>query len=128
MNNFPNATGGLEIPLYKLLPSRESVSPAHSEGLVGSFSSVGLPDYSNTLTKGARNFIYDVYFYWSTIGYSQALEFDINQFVGEKGTSTAMSTEGGFRPVCPAGQKLGTTSKSRYRGLLEEICSTTPSL
>ena len=52
--------------------------------LVGSYSSVGLPDYSNTLTKGARNFIYDVYFYSGTISYSQALEFDINQFTGGK--------------------------------------------
>ena len=53
--------------------------------LVGSFSSVGLPDYNNTLTKGAHNFIYDVYFYASNIGYSQALEFDINQFLGARG-------------------------------------------
>jgi hypothetical protein len=53
--------------------------------LVGSFSTVGLPDYSNTLTNGARNFIYDLYFYSSTISYSQALEFDINQFTGGKG-------------------------------------------
>jgi hypothetical protein len=50
--------------------------------LVGSFSSQGLPDYSNTLTKGARNFIYDVWFYANNISYSQALEFDINQFFG----------------------------------------------
>jgi hypothetical protein len=53
--------------------------------LVGSFSSVGLPDYNHTLTSGARNFIYDVYFYANNIGYSQALEFDINQFTGGKG-------------------------------------------
>jgi hypothetical protein len=56
-----------------------------NDHLVGSFSTQGLPDYSNTLTKGARNFIYDVYFYSSTISYSQALEFDINQFLGGKG-------------------------------------------
>ncbi|HET8826721.1 MAG TPA: hypothetical protein VFM77_16390, partial [Terriglobales bacterium] len=56
-----------------------------NDHLVGSFSTQGLPDYSNTLTKGARNFIYDVYFYASNIGYSQALEFDINQFLGSAG-------------------------------------------
>src|SRR5438034_828213 len=53
--------------------------------LIGSFSSVGLQDYSNKITNGARNFIYDVYFYSSTMSYSQALEFDINQFLGSKG-------------------------------------------
>jgi hypothetical protein len=50
--------------------------------LVGSFSSQGLPDYSHTLTNNAHNFIYDVYFYAYNISYSQALEFDINQFTG----------------------------------------------
>jgi len=53
-----------------------------NDHLVGSFSSQGLPDYSHTLTNNAHNFIYDVYFYASNIGYSQALEFDINQFTG----------------------------------------------
>ena len=52
--------------------------------LVGSFSSVGLPDYSHTITNNVHNFVYDVYFYASNIGYSQALEFDINQFMGGK--------------------------------------------
>lgn len=52
--------------------------------LVGSFSSQGLPDYSHYLTNNAHNFIYDVWFYASNIGYSQALEFDINQFMGSK--------------------------------------------
>jgi hypothetical protein len=53
--------------------------------LVGSFSSQALPDYSNTLTNNAHNFIYDVYFYAQNISYSQALEFDINQFTQGKG-------------------------------------------
>lgn len=52
--------------------------------LVGSFSSVGLPDYSHTITNNVHNFIYDLYFYASNINYSQALEFDINQFTGSK--------------------------------------------
>src|SRR6476620_10695347 len=42
--------------------------------LIGAFSSVGLPDSNNTLTNGARNFIYDVYFYSTAIANSQALE------------------------------------------------------
>ena len=53
--------------------------------LIGAFSSVGLPDSNNTLTNGARNFIYDVYFYSTAIANSQALEFDINQFTSGKG-------------------------------------------
>jgi len=53
--------------------------------LVGSFSSQGLPDYNNTLTNNAHNFIYDVYFYAKNLSYSEALEFDINQFTKGKG-------------------------------------------
>ncbi len=48
--------------------------------IVGSFSSQGLPDYSNTITNNVHNFIYDVYFYATSVSYSQAVEFDINQF------------------------------------------------
>jgi hypothetical protein len=51
---------------------------------VGSFSSQGLPDYSHTLTNGAHNFKYEAYFYTSSLSSSQALEFDINQFMGTK--------------------------------------------
>ncbi len=50
--------------------------------LVGNFSSQGLPDLSNTLVPKLHNFVYDVYFYAKNISYSQALEFDINQFTG----------------------------------------------
>jgi hypothetical protein len=52
--------------------------------LVGSFSSQGLPDSSHTLVPKLHNFVYDVYFYAKTLSYSQALEFDINQFTGGK--------------------------------------------
>lgn len=55
-----------------------------NDHLVGSFSSQGLPDNSHTLTNSAHNFIYDVYFYTSGLAYAQALEFDINQFMGSK--------------------------------------------
>ena len=49
--------------------------------LIGDFSSQGLPDYNHTLVPTIHNFIYDVYFYVQDVGASQALEFDINQFV-----------------------------------------------
>ena len=52
--------------------------------LIGDFSSQGLPDYSKTLVPSLSNFTYDVYFWIGNTGDSQALEFDINQFVGGK--------------------------------------------
>jgi hypothetical protein len=52
--------------------------------LIGSFSSLGLPDYSHTLTASLHSFTYDVYFWISKASVSQALEFDINQFTGGK--------------------------------------------
>jgi hypothetical protein len=85
--------------------------------LIGSFSTVGLPDYKNTLTNGARNFIYDLYFYSSTISYSQALEFDINQFTGGKGYI--------WGHEC---RIAGGHEWDFYSGLREETCFTSPSL
>src|SRR5215469_4978121 len=52
--------------------------------LIGDFSSQGLPDTSKTLVPSLHNFTYDVYFWVGNTGNSQALEFDINQFVGGK--------------------------------------------
>jgi hypothetical protein len=49
--------------------------------LIGDFSSRGLPDTSHTIVPNVHNFTYDVYFYATNIGASEALEFDINQFV-----------------------------------------------
>jgi len=49
--------------------------------LIGDFSSQGLPDTNHTLVPTLHNFTYDVWFYSSNINESQALEFDINQFV-----------------------------------------------
>ena len=48
--------------------------------LIGDFSSQGLPDTNHTLVPSLHTFTYDVYFYGSNLGASQALEFDINQF------------------------------------------------
>jgi major membrane immunogen (membrane-anchored lipoprotein) len=49
--------------------------------LIGDFSSRGLPDTGHSIVPTLHNFTYDVYFYATDIGSSQALEFDINQFV-----------------------------------------------
>jgi hypothetical protein len=52
--------------------------------LIGDFSSHGLPDFSKTLVPSLHDFTYDIYFWVGNINDSQALEFDINQFVGGK--------------------------------------------
>ncbi|HEY3974139.1 MAG TPA: hypothetical protein VGM18_14120 [Candidatus Sulfotelmatobacter sp.] len=49
--------------------------------LIGDFSSQGMPDTNHTIVPNLHNFTYDVYFYVGNAGTSQALEFDINQFV-----------------------------------------------
>jgi len=53
--------------------------------LIGDFSSQGLPDTSHALVPTLHNFTYDVYFWGSNLGASQALEFDVNQFFGGMG-------------------------------------------
>jgi hypothetical protein len=53
--------------------------------LIGVDSSQGLPDTNHTLIPNLHNFTYDVYFYTSDLGASQALEFDINQFFNNQG-------------------------------------------
>ena len=52
--------------------------------IIGDFSSQGIHDYNHTLVPTLHNFVYDVYFYVKNVPYSQALEFDINQFTGGK--------------------------------------------
>jgi hypothetical protein len=49
--------------------------------LIGDFSSQGLPDANRSIIPSVHNFTYDVYFYATDLSASQALEFDINQFV-----------------------------------------------
>jgi hypothetical protein len=49
--------------------------------LIGDFSSQGLPDYTKSLAPSLHDFTYDVYFWVGNVEVSQALEFDINQFV-----------------------------------------------
>jgi hypothetical protein len=52
--------------------------------LIGDFSSQGLPDFDHSIIPNVHNFTYDVYFYATNLEASQALEFDINQFVNGK--------------------------------------------
>jgi len=52
--------------------------------LIGDLSSQGKNDTDHTITPATHNFVYDVYFYSDNISASQALEFDINQFVDGK--------------------------------------------
>jgi hypothetical protein len=52
-----------------------------NDHLIGDFSSQGNPDGDHKITPAVHNFIYDVFFYSDNISASQALEFDINQFV-----------------------------------------------
>lgn len=52
--------------------------------LIGDFSSQDLADSGKTLAPTLHNFVYDVYFYGTNIPTSQAVEFDINQFVNGK--------------------------------------------
>jgi hypothetical protein len=49
--------------------------------LIGNFSSQGMPDPDQTIVPNLYNFTYDVYFYANDLSVSQALEFDINEFV-----------------------------------------------
>ena len=53
--------------------------------LIGDFSSEGMPDSNHTLVPTLSTFTYDVYFYGSNLGASQALEFDVNQFFNGMG-------------------------------------------
>jgi len=52
--------------------------------LIGSVSSQGIKDTSKIIVPNLHDFTYDVYFWVGNINNSQALEFDINQFVGGK--------------------------------------------
>lgn len=52
--------------------------------LIGDFSSQGLPDSDQKIVPSVHNFTYDVYFFIKDLSKSQAVEFDINQFVGGK--------------------------------------------
>lgn len=52
-----------------------------NQHLIGDLSSQGLPDAGRSLNPSLHNFTYDVNFYGDNLQTSQALEFDVNQFV-----------------------------------------------
>jgi hypothetical protein len=52
--------------------------------LIGDFTSQGIIDSNQKINSALHNFTYDVYFYLNDVSVSQALEFDINQFVNGK--------------------------------------------
>lgn len=53
--------------------------------LIGALSSQGLPDSAGTLVPALHTFTYDVYFYGDNLAFSQALEFDVNQYFNSTG-------------------------------------------
>jgi hypothetical protein len=53
--------------------------------LIGDGSSQGMNDSNHSLVPSIQNFTYDVDFYGDDLGASEALEFDINQFFGNRG-------------------------------------------
>jgi major membrane immunogen (membrane-anchored lipoprotein) len=53
--------------------------------LIGDGSSQGLLDSNHTLVPTLHNFTYDAYFYGTDLSLSENIEFDIAQFVDEKG-------------------------------------------
>jgi len=79
----PSLTGvATEYDLGGTVPYTDALWNNH---LIGSLSSQGLPDDNKTLVPTLHDFTYDVYFFGSNLGLSQALEFDINQFFGGMG-------------------------------------------
>ena len=52
--------------------------------LIGNMSSQGMKDSGHTIIPNLHDFTYDVYFWVGNVSVSQAMEFDINQFVGGK--------------------------------------------
>jgi major membrane immunogen (membrane-anchored lipoprotein) len=81
-------TQGISSPSVSGYATRMDIGgqTVYSDGLwnnhlIGDFSSRGLPDNDRSIIPAVHNFTYDVYFYLDDVSVSQALEFDINQFV-----------------------------------------------
>jgi major membrane immunogen (membrane-anchored lipoprotein) len=53
--------------------------------LIGDGSSQGLPDTNHKLVPTLHNFTYDAYFYGTNLSLAENIEFDIAQFVDDKG-------------------------------------------
>jgi hypothetical protein len=65
--------------------------------LIGQFSTQGLPDTDEKLLPALHNFTYDAWFFVTDASVTQALEFDINMFLGSVGMTwgTECRIEGG---------------------------------
>ncbi|MHB8217965.1 MAG: hypothetical protein ACYDDS_17980 [Candidatus Sulfotelmatobacter sp.] len=74
-----------ESSAYYLAGSEAFGDTLWNNHLIGALSSQGIPDTGHTLVPSYHNFTYDVYFWVSNPGASQALEFDINQFFNSMG-------------------------------------------
>ena len=74
----PSITGNSAA--YYLAGSQGYGDTLWNNHLIGDLSSQGLPDSNHTLVPTLHNFTYDVSFWMSNPGASEALEFDINQF------------------------------------------------
>jgi hypothetical protein len=74
----PSMTG--EATRYNLGGTADYTDALFNNHLIGDLSSQGMPDPNHTIVPNLHDFTYDVYFYGSNLGLSQALEFDINQF------------------------------------------------
>lgn len=83
--NIKNPSMSGEATQYYLAGSQGYGDGFWNNHLIGPFSSQGMPDSNHTLTPTLHNFTYDVYFYTSNLGASQAVEFDINQFFNSMG-------------------------------------------
>jgi hypothetical protein len=79
----PSMSGAsMEVDLGGSTPYSDTLYNNH---LIGDLSSQGMPDTNHTLVPTLHNFTYDVYFWGSNVGLSQAEEFDINQFFNNLG-------------------------------------------
>ena len=75
-------TGGATT--FKLGGTKPYSDVLWSYPMVGPASVLDLPDHNKTLVPSLKNFIYDAYFFSSTIGAAQVLEFDVSQYFGGK--------------------------------------------
>ena len=85
VQNIKNPSRSGEATQYNLGGSQGYGDGFWNNHLIGPFSSQGMPDTKHTIVPTLHNFTYDVYFWGSNLGLSQAVEFDLNQFFDNMG-------------------------------------------
>jgi hypothetical protein len=85
MQNIKSPSLSGEATEYSLGGSQGYGDGFWNNHLIGDGSSQGMLDSNHTLVPTLHNFTYDVYFWADDVNLSQALEFDINQFVNNQG-------------------------------------------